>query len=70
MKEQILKCVELHYLAKKETAKVNINIYLSSVTGIGEHSKVVEEVILLMEEYDKYKSILDTLESDFLKIND
>ena len=65
MIKQILESVRLHFESEKSKAKTNIAIYLSNPSGIGEHSKVVEEIISLMEEYDKNKSILDTMDSDF-----
>ncbi len=65
MREEILNVVKMHYMAKKAKAKANIDIYLKNPAGIGEHSDIMEEVINLMEEYDKNKSILETLESDF-----
>lgn len=65
MRGQILEAVKFHYEAKKLKAKTNIEIYLINPAGIGEHSDIMEEVIKLMEEYDKNKSILETIESDF-----
>jgi selenophosphate synthase len=70
MENSILKAVRKHYEANIEKAKVNIEIYLTNPSGIGEHSKVVEEVVLLFEEYDKNLSILDSINRFTLELND
>jgi hypothetical protein len=55
-----ISALRLKYLAQMEEAKANLTLYANNLTGIGEHSD-------LLEEYDKwidiYSSARDKLES-------
>ena len=39
----------------------NLNVYLASPAGIGEHSDIVEEVVNMVEDLDRANSCIDLL---------
>jgi|TARA_E500000318_G_C3495755_1_gene186317 hypothetical protein len=47
MSEQIIYAALMHFQAVKARAEANLEIYLQSSVGVGEHKDLVEEVIQL-----------------------
>ena len=57
----VLMAVESHFQAKRSRAVANLNNYMSSAVGVGEHPDIVEECIKLVETVDNAESVLQTL---------
>ena len=57
----LLKAALSHFVALRDRAAANLNVYLASSAGIGEHSDVVEEVIHMVEDLDRANSCIDLL---------
>ena len=47
MGQQLLKAALLHFEAIKARAEANLEIYLFSSVGVGEHNDLIEEIIKL-----------------------
>ena len=47
MGQQLLKAALLHFEAVKARAEANLEIYLFSSVGVGEHNDLIEEIIKL-----------------------
>ena len=45
--DSLLRASLLHFKAVKARAEANLDVYLTSSTGVGEHPDLVEEVIKL-----------------------
>ena len=56
-----LMAVESHFQAKSSRAVANLNNYMNSAVGVGEHPDIVEECIKLVESVDQAESVLQTL---------
>lgn len=65
MKNTILQAVRLHADGKIAKHKANIEIYLNSSTGIGEHSDIIESIELELEKISKYQDQIDLLNRYF-----
>lgn len=50
-----------HYIAKRDRALAELEIYLTKPVGVGEHPKVTDEVIKLFEDIDHANGVLDTI---------
>lgn len=50
-----------HYVAKRDRALAELEIYLTKPAGVGEHPKVTDEVIKLFEELNHANGVLDTI---------
>ena len=59
LKEQMLKAARMHAEAEIELHKVNIEVYMQKVVGIGEHSDIIETI---QKELDAMASADDRLE--------
>ena len=57
----MLSAVEAHFAAKRARAIANLNAYMLSSVGIGEHPDIVGECIKLVEEADHAESAIQTL---------
>jgi len=57
----LFQAVEAHFLAMRAKAVVNLNNYLNSSAGIGEHPDIVAEAIKLLETIDHAEGVLQTL---------
>ena len=57
----VLMAVESHFQAKRSRAVANLNNYMNSAVGVGEHPDIVEECIKLVESVDQAESVLQTL---------
>ena len=47
MGQQLLKAALLHFEAVKARAEANLEIYLFSSVGVGEHNDLIEEIVKL-----------------------
>ena len=65
MREQILQALRQHAEGQIAKHKTNVDIYLNSVTGIGEHSDIVETVEKELKIIGGYKEQLDVLKTYF-----
>ncbi len=59
LKEQMLKAARMHAEAEIELHKVNIEVYMQKVVGIGEHSDIIETI---QKELDAMAAADDRLE--------
>ena len=57
----LLKAALSHFVALRDRSAANLNVYLASSAGNGEHSDVVEEVIHMVEDLDRAYSCIDLL---------
>ncbi len=69
LKERIYQAVKGHYTAERDKAIANIRIHVENPVGVGEHPKIVEDVIALVHqasEADDSLMMLDKIfEQDF-----
>lgn len=49
MSQQLINAALMHFRAVKARAEANLEIYLQSSVGVGEHKDLVEEVIQLIK---------------------
>lgn len=47
MRQQLLNAALIHFEAVKAKAEANLEVYLFSSVGVGEHNDLVEEIIKL-----------------------
>ena len=59
--QALLEAVETHYLALRAKAISNLNNYMMTPAGVGEHPDIVAEVIKLMEDINHSDGMLQTL---------
>lgn len=59
LKEQMLKAARMHAEAEIELHRVNIEVYMQKVVGIGEHSDIIETI---QKELDAMAAADDRLE--------
>ena len=59
MKDQLIKTAKLHAEAEIQLHKTNIDVYMNTVVGIGEHSDIVETI---QKELDAMATAHDRLE--------
>ena len=65
MREQILQALRQHAEGQIAKHKTNVDIYLNSTTGIGEHSDIVETIEKELKIIGGYKEQLDVLKTYF-----
>ena len=61
MKAYILEAVMSHYTAERDKALANIKIHINNPVGVGEHPKIVEDVIELVHKASEAKDAMDML---------
>ena len=54
-----------YYISERDKHILDLEVYLSNASGIGEHSNVGDEIRKKIEEIDKYDSIVSTLIARF-----
>tara|TARA_B100001059_G_C17708021_1_gene513857 strand:+ start:546 stop:749 length:204 start_codon:yes stop_codon:yes gene_type:complete len=59
LKEQMLSVARKHAEAELELHKVNVEVYMQKVVGIGEHSDIIETI---QKELDQMAAAHDRLE--------
>ena len=65
MREQILQAIRQHAEGQIAKHKTNVDIYLNSTTGIGEHSDIVETIEKELKIIGGYKEQLEVIEKYF-----
>ena len=65
MRDQILQALKQHAEGQIIKHKTNVDIYLNSTTGIGEHSDIVETIEKEIKIIGGYKEQLDVLKTYF-----
>ena len=65
MREKIVDALRAKYVGQMQEAAVNIEIYLTSPTGIGEHSEILEaidtQISKYAEAYEKNQALKEFL---------
>ena len=65
MRDQILQALKQHAEGQIVKHKTNVDIYLNSTTGIGEHSDIVETIEKELKIIGGYKEQLEVIEKYF-----
>ncbi len=65
MRDQILQALRQQAEGQIAKHKTNVDIYLNSVTGIGEHSDILETIEKELKIIGGYKEQLDVLKTYF-----
>ena len=65
MRDQILQALRQQAEGQIAKHKTNVDIYLNSTTGIGEHSDIVETIEKELKIIGGYKEQLDVLKTYF-----
>lgn len=65
MRDQILQALKQHAEGQIIKHKTNVDIYLNSTTGIGEHSDIVETIEKEIKIIGGYKEQLEVIEKYF-----
>ena len=65
MREILLKALRSHAQGHVDKHKANVEVYLNSTTGIGEHPDIVEAIEGELMEIAKYNDVLEMLEKHF-----
>ena len=63
MKTFIYSAVMSHYTAERDKALTNIKIHLNNPVGVGEHPKIVEDVIELVHKASEAQDAIEMLTS-------
>lgn len=58
-----MKAALSHFIAKKDRAISDLEIYLNRPVGVGEHSNLTDEVIDKLEELEHSKSMIEMINS-------
>tara|TARA_R100000388_G_C7149798_1_gene113977 strand:+ start:79 stop:324 length:246 start_codon:yes stop_codon:yes gene_type:complete len=61
MNEELLNTLQAHFNAKFLRARTNLNVYMSSPVGVGEHGDIVEECVNHIETMEHAKSCVELL---------
>ena len=61
IKTHILEAVMSHYTAERDKALANIKIHINNPVGVGEHPKIVEDVISLVHQASEAKDAIEML---------
>lgn len=65
----MIKAALSHYVAKRDRAIAELDVYINKGVGVGEHAKVTDEVIALFKELDEAQGVIETIE-EIIKGND
>lgn len=65
MREKLLKAVRSHAQGHIDKHLANIEVYLNSPVGVGEHSDIIEAIEKELEEIGIYQNQLDILDAYF-----
>lgn len=61
MASAILQAALSHYIAKRDKAIAELDVYINRPVGVGEHANVVNEVITLFSDLEQSESIIATI---------
>ena len=67
LKNDLLGATKSHFIAKRDSAQSNLNVYLSNPVGIGEHGDVMEVVIDLVSQITESNDNIKTVEDMMLE---
>ena len=67
MRELLIDALLSHAKGKLNKHRANVEIYLNSPVGIGEHSDVMESIEVELNEMSKYHEQVSVIEEYFLK---
>lgn len=67
MREILLEALRSHAQGHVDKHKANVEVYLHSTTGIGEHPDIIEAMEMEIMEIAKYNDVLEMLEKHFSK---
>jgi len=67
MKEVLVNAVRSHLAGNINKHLANIQVYMNSTTGIGEHSDIVETIELELEQVANYHAKLEMLVKYFIQ---
>ena len=62
MNKQILEALMVRYQAQKVEAIVNLNTYMASAVGVGEHPNIVAECDKLMKQISEAEGNMETIQ--------
>ena len=65
IKKNIYDAVKGHYTAERDKAITNIRIHAENPVGVGEHPKIVEDVIVLVHQASEAPDAIDMLDEIF-----
>ena len=70
MREQLLKALLAHAQGDIAKHKANVEVYLTNLVGIGEHSNVVEAIEEELNMIAKYQDQIEVIQKYFMKKSD
>ena len=65
LKEQLYKAVMSHAQGNIDKSVANVAVYMNNPVGIGEHSDVVQEIIVQLKIVAENQDVIDNLEKHF-----
>jgi ribosomal protein S3 len=65
MREKLLTALEAHAKGHIEKHRINIEVYLTSPVGIGEHGDIIETIEKELDEMAKYQDHLEIIRKYF-----
>ena len=65
MKKQLIEALISHAKGQIAKHKANVEVYMNSTTGIGEHSDIVETLEKELDNIAKYEDQLDVINKYF-----
>lgn len=69
MKEQLLRAALIHFEGEALKARANLEVYLNSAAGVGDHNDVVKEVISLTQQIttaeDNHRTLEEMIVQEF-----
>ena len=65
MRELLLEALRSHAQGHVDKHKANVEVYLHSTTGIGEHPDIIEAMEMEIMEIAKYNDVLEILDKYF-----
>ena len=65
MREQLIKALLAHAQGDMAKHKANVEVYLTSPVGIGEHSNIIEAIETELDMIAKYQDQIDVINKYF-----
>jgi uncharacterized protein (DUF342 family) len=65
MNKAIVNALRAYYIGEIEKTKANVNIFLESSVGVGEHPDVLESITQLIEKIAQFEDNLTVLDKHF-----
>ena len=65
MREQLIKALLAHAQGDIAKHKANVEVYLTSPVGIGEHSNIIEAIEQELDQIAKYQDQIDVINKYF-----